>query len=330
MSKVIQFNQRGHDDFIDFIKAYAIICVIFGHTFPCLDQVGYGLWAGMQVPLFILVQTFHSFKKEFCSFSFKKVFLRVLLPFLFIEFLTFLLASFFTSNSGNVLIEKFIKNGGFGPGSYYPWLYIQVSLFLPLFAKVLQTINKYQSFLLFIFVCEGLEIFFSLFDFPDSIYRLLFIRYLFLIYLGWLWVKEGIQLNFINIFLSFISLMSILYFEYLSTNNEPWFYNTVWKYHRWPCYYYVAYLLSAFLYGIWVRINKYILVNYIVSVLAKSSYEIFLTQMSTIFMFHRGFFSSISNGYIQYFSWLLFIWVISIVGGILLHKVFSLYLFSTK
>lgn len=52
-------QHQRHDEFIDFIKAYAILCVLFGHTFGmALDYVAYGVWAGMQVPLFILIQTF--------------------------------------------------------------------------------------------------------------------------------------------------------------------------------------------------------------------------------------------------------------------------------
>ena len=90
--RVITFDKAGHDDFIDFIKAYAILCVLFGHTFLWLDKVAYDVWAGMQVPLFILVQMFHGYKKEKLIFSFLKVFKRVLLPFFIVESITFVLA----------------------------------------------------------------------------------------------------------------------------------------------------------------------------------------------------------------------------------------------
>jgi len=65
MTYCITFNTKGYDGFIDFIKAYAIICVLIGHTLiPYLHDIGYCIWAGMQVPLFILVQSFHGYKKE--------------------------------------------------------------------------------------------------------------------------------------------------------------------------------------------------------------------------------------------------------------------------
>jgi len=63
-AKTVSFNKTGYDPFIDFIKAYAILCVLIGHTLPFTDYWGYGLWAGMQVPLFVLVQVFHGFKKD--------------------------------------------------------------------------------------------------------------------------------------------------------------------------------------------------------------------------------------------------------------------------
>ena len=84
----IVFVKNGYDPFIDFIKAYAIICVLIGHTIPYSELWGYGLWAGMQVPLFILIQSFHFFKREANSVSIKKIFNRVLLPFLVVEILT--------------------------------------------------------------------------------------------------------------------------------------------------------------------------------------------------------------------------------------------------
>ena len=108
----ITFNKNGHDDFIDFIKAYAIICVLFGHTFIFLDQVGYALWAGMQVPLFVLVQSFHFFKKEKPSINLVKILKRVILPFFIVEVLSFFVAYFAVGYSCNELIDKFIRGGG--------------------------------------------------------------------------------------------------------------------------------------------------------------------------------------------------------------------------
>ena len=90
----IKFKTTGYDEFIDFIKFYAIICVIFGHTFPLLDKIGYGIWAGMQVPLFVLVQSFHYLKKEKTKINIRKILGRIVVPFLIAEVLTFTIAMF--------------------------------------------------------------------------------------------------------------------------------------------------------------------------------------------------------------------------------------------
>lgn len=85
MNYTITFNKSGYDPFIDFIKAYAILCVLMGHTFPYLKASGYSIWYGMQVPLFVLVQVFHVLKKESYSFSVKKMLKRIVCPFLLIQ-----------------------------------------------------------------------------------------------------------------------------------------------------------------------------------------------------------------------------------------------------
>ena len=105
--RVITFDTKGYDGFIDFIKTYAILCVLFGHTFLWLDKVAYGVWAGMQVPLFVMVQSFHFYKKEDAKVDFSKILKRVLIPFFAIELLTFAIA--FAIGDRN--IYQLIKNG---------------------------------------------------------------------------------------------------------------------------------------------------------------------------------------------------------------------------
>ena len=85
MQKVINFNKTGYDPFLDFIKAYAILAVLLGHTFPFLDETGYFLWYGMQVPLFILVQVFHVLKKENYKLNLIQLFKRVFVPFIAVQ-----------------------------------------------------------------------------------------------------------------------------------------------------------------------------------------------------------------------------------------------------
>ena len=216
--------------------------------------------------------------------------------------------------------------GGYGNGSYYPWIYFQVALLLPMFAWLLKRCNRITSLVIFLAICEGFEILFSVTDFPDRVYRLLVIRYIFLIYLGWVWVKDGVRINWLTIFLSAISFVAIIYFEYLSVNDEPWFYKTRWSFHRWPCYIYVAYGLTAILHVLWKGLSKNDRIVKYIKILATSSYEIFLMQMTIRFFFMRSVMDFIQNKYIAYAAWFLMFWMLSIGGGIIMNRV----LFSKK
>ena len=285
-AKTVSFNKTGYDPFIDFIKAYAILCVLIGHTLPFTDYWGYGLWAGMQVPLFVLVQVFHGFKKDTLNVNIKKIFFRVILPYILIQAIA-LIYTFYDDSSK---ISSF-WGGGVGPGSYYPWIYIQIALLLPFVKKWIDKNQEDRTKVLitFLIICESFEILFSVIDLPDSIYRLLAVRYLFLLYLAWIWVRDGIVINKVTTLFSFLSFLSIIYFEYLSVDDEVLFYNTAWKFHRWPCYYFLAiwggYLLRM-LYEI-LRSKPSIMNS--IKLLAKCSYEIFLIQMLVIYVYPGGY-----------------------------------------
>ena len=161
----------------------------------------------------------------------------------------------------------------------------------------------------------------SCINFPDPIHRLLAIRYLFLIYLAWLWVIDGIVLNKLTILLSVLSVLSISYFYFCNVNNEPLFYNTVWSYHRWPCYFYVSTLFCFLLHLIYVSVSKISLFDKTIKFLAKCSYEIFLVQMAVIAVLPR--FSFIGNKYLALSLWITVVWISSLTGGYAFNIVYS-------
>lgn len=86
--KTITFNKTGYDPFVDFLKAYCILVVIFCHGFPYLDKIGYAVW-GVQIPLFFLIQVFHCYKREPKAINWKTIWRRIVLPFIAIEVLIF-------------------------------------------------------------------------------------------------------------------------------------------------------------------------------------------------------------------------------------------------
>ena len=106
----ITLNKSGYEPFFDFIKAYAILCVLMGHTIPFLKETGYSLWYGMQVPLFVLIQAFHALKKESFSFSIKKISKRIIYPFLLIQTIP-IVYELFKNGYTNKLITSWLIGG---------------------------------------------------------------------------------------------------------------------------------------------------------------------------------------------------------------------------
>ena len=320
MSK-ITFDKQGHDSFLDFIKAWAIICVLIGHTFPSLNKIGYSLWLGNQVPLFILIQTFHSYKQGAPKIRFNRVLDRVLLPFLLCEVIVFFV-SLLKGGDANNLISSALLYGGYGPGSFYPWVYFQMAILLPLIYPFITRIPQKWLILLFIFICESLEVICSLVNLPDWIYRLLAVRYLFLVYLSLEWIRNGIVFNLKMLIFSLLSLAAIVYFRYYSINDEPLFFNTAWKTARWPCYYYVANLYVWILHWIWRGLS--VMPNALkwVKVIASSTYEIYLVQMSVIFLFNVNYLGRFIEGSrCRLVVWAIVVWCISIGVGVLINTV---------
>lgn len=319
----ILFNNTGYEPFIDFLKAYAIICVLIGHTFPHVDKIGYPLWIGMQVPIFVLIQAYHVLKRPSYKLDLKKIFLRILLPYA-IVLSGIILVYIFSGNFNKQQITIGLISGGYGPGSYYPWIYIQIAILFHFIHPIFNKINIGKQAIMWIAICEGFEILESCVSLPNFIHRLLAIRYLFLIYLAWRWVIEGIVINKSTIFISLLSGLSIAYFFYCNFDNEPFFYNTGWNYHRWPCYYYVSTLFCYLLYLVYCKVYLHKLINKLFKFLAKCSYEIFLIQLAVITILPQ--FSFIENKYIAYIYWIIVVWITSLAGGYLFNIVYSKFL----
>ena len=317
----ITLNKSGYEPFFDFIKAYAILCVLMGHTIPFLKETGYSLWYGMQVPLFVLIQAFHALKKESYSFSIKKISKRIIYPFLLIQIIP-IVYELFKNGYTNKLITSWLIGGGYGPGAYYPWIYLQLAVLLAIIKPYIEKGSKTLNLIVVLAICEGLEILSSIIGLPDWLYRLLAIRYFFLIYLGWLWVKEGIVINVKTISLSFLSMVAIIYFDYYYTPTEPWFFDTAWRCHRWPCYFYVSTLLCGILYWIYNKTKGNSIIRYVSKTLAKCSYEIFLIQMVIIPIIHQVNF--VDNKYLDFCIRTPLVFVISIMGGYYLNKLFNI------
>lgn len=285
--RIIPLKKEGYDPFIDYVKGLCIFFVVFAHCFTLskLDCMLYALWGVHSVPIFLLFQVYHCYKKGVdkvtFSYDLKKLSSRIIKPFLLIFLIQLLLKLFLSDNYLDVLSDV-IKQGGIGPGTYYVWIYIWFFFLLPVFALIIRKIHNIKLlFIFFVLLSIAVEFTCSYFHINEMIYTLLPLRFLFLFFLGYMWAYKGVVINKITIFLSCVSIIFLLYFTYTRDilNNEPIFYtHTYWFWFHWICYFYSAYLFMYFLYKIY-RLNIANFLKPLLFDMGRYSYEIYLLQM---------------------------------------------------
>lgn len=135
-------GQRDH--FLDFLKGVAILGVIWLHCMPMQNAMLGPLWCGMSVSFFLLIQVFHSYRKGAVSSHWPNVWKllnRIVCPMLAVTaFLALLQLQFGIVHHADGMI-KMLQDGGYGPGSYYPWIYLQFAIMIPMVGRL----QKYLS-----------------------------------------------------------------------------------------------------------------------------------------------------------------------------------------
>lgn len=279
---VISLKTEGYDPFIDYLKGVCILFVILSHCMPYQNYLFFCLWGWQSVHIYFLLQVFHTYKKGIgyvaLSYNIKKLFVRIIKPFLIFVVIQSFLIIILRENVLHELKYVIIFYGGSWAGGYYFWVYIQLFLLLPVFAFIIRRYKEKTLFIIFTSICIIVEIICSYINMNMLIYRLLFFRYIYIIYLGYLWVKNGIVINKITMLLSCISIVSILFFCYAGgiINPEPLFFRH-WPFCHWICYFYPAYLLVFLLYKLCNNIGGRL--KFFLYELGKYSYEIYLLQM---------------------------------------------------
>ena len=141
----IRLNKAGYEPFLDFLKGICIIWVILTHCMSTdlQDCILFSLWGAMAVPVFLLIQVFHSYKRGLgnCKFNvntWKKIYHRVLKLFVIAQIPLFLAWVYTNKSDVTTAVTKYILGGGIGPGSYYPWIYLQFAFLLPIVAILIR------------------------------------------------------------------------------------------------------------------------------------------------------------------------------------------------
>ena len=285
----LTLSQQGYDPFIDFLKGVSIVCVILNHCLPLwlMDWSAFFFWGVSAVPVFILIQVFHAYKSGTgsCRWNVCRVWSRVLWPFLLCQLLIALLLLLhdeaWRSRQGVLgVLSLLIRSGGIGPGAYYPWIYAEMALLLPLVAPLAgcRRLQGWRLCLLFVIVSQAAETACAVFAMPQLAYRLLLVRYIFLIYLGYLLATRGLVLDWRTLTAASISLAVSAYIVYGQPHLHPLLYTFVNPVCHWFCYLYVAYLLLFILRGVYCRLPRGRLRGVLLWC-GRYSYELFLLQM---------------------------------------------------
>ena len=300
---LMTFDTSSYDLSIDFIKGLCILLVVWTHCFGDIisNFLFFDLWGYPAVPLFLLIQVFHAYKKgteNVKKVSIKKLWERIIMPFAILMVVTLAIRLAFSPHTAIETIKTSIKEGGYGAGSYYPYIYVEFALLLPLLITVFQKIKSKMTLgAVFIVTSIVLEIFCNLVNMPVWLYRLLCFRYFFIVYLGWLLVEKSLKINKLTIVLSILSAIAILYARFIghqfshfpdnirnilipifNQDFTPFVY-PAWPQAHWFCYIWDCYLYLFIVLMLYKFVSKYEKISKLFQQIGKYSYDIFLFQM---------------------------------------------------
>lgn len=284
---ILSLKKDGYEPFIDFLKGLCILFVVIQHSIPAVlhHYSMFAIWGRLAVPIFLLIQVFHTYKKDVGGkLNCKKLWKRIIRPYLFVQFIILSLSLFVFHNS--VEWSQVIQCGGIGSGGYYPWIYLQFTLVLVLIAPLLKKSQNYCFlFLIFALISQALEVLCCIIDMPEWLYRLGMFRYFFLIFLGYIFATKGFELNMQNFAIGILSLLALCFFSFKDINLRPLFFTGLpqWRTCHWLCYPYICYILLFVFRYIFVKAKNSRLTKWIME-MGKYSYEIFMFQMIYFFI----------------------------------------------
>lgn len=318
------------NQFIDFLKGTCIIWVVLTHNLPQIvaDVTLFPLWGSMAVPLFLTLQSYHVFngerkfgeKEPFSAYyDLKKLWHRIVKPFLIITIAIGLLL-LLAEHSPLETLKKTIIQGGLGPGSYYVWIYLQFFLLLPVCLKVIKLTGGGKiSLLSFVILSQLAEWVCMITEMPEFIYRLTAFRYLFLIFLGYIWTKTEIQktISTTQTVAAIFAGALILMLHFTDFPLRPLLHDSAWRIFHWPCYFYAAFFLPWLLRKLFEKMPK--IVTNTINEIGRYSYEIFLLQMLVFTAYPHSLLSS-GNKYIDVASFIVISTIASVVPVIVYKR----------
>lgn len=300
----------------------AIIFVLFLHSLDksILKDTYSVCHIGQAVPIFFSV-TFYlaflslknrekMFQYWFSKERFVKLFRRIVVPVIVLTFFQLL----YLIIIGDIdMIKRMLLLGGWGPGSYYVWEYLQIWILAPFLYMLLEKYeNAGRGIILLLGICVLLNIGCSYFVHINRLYSILCIRHLFLAAIAYIWLNNDKYKSWALGVLGILSLIYLIYFR--NVNLEPFVYYGEWNGQNYPIYFwsliFIYMLLSVF------RKIKDVRTIRLIEWCGINSWSIFLCQMFVIGFIPLSRFSTITrmnNPIIIQLLYCTFVFFISIV-----------------
>lgn len=281
----IEFKKEGYDPQIDYIKGLCILFVVWTHCMNRgeLSNILFPYWGDTAVPIFIIIQVFHYYKKRVSIRmpSISKLWKRIMKPYIIMVALMFIVQFFMYYDLTDGTFSPTLYWENRGPGSYYIFIYIEMAFVIPLFAPLFGKFSTKWVLVIFLILSQLVEIICSLTHCPDNIYRIVFFRYIFLIFIGYLLATKGLELNKLTITAGIFSMLFLYLFAYKKNDMEPLFctHLSLWPLCHWICYIYIAYFFLTFLKYTYSKLITHHCVLSWIENIGKKSYDIYIFQI---------------------------------------------------
>ncbi|QTU83028.1 acyltransferase [Carnobacteriaceae bacterium zg-C25] len=282
---------RKHNAKIDFIKAISIVFVILLHCFSVetRNKIGAPFHMLQAVPLFMLVSGYNfsmsiSSKNqkvlEYYRFSnlWRKL-SKIVIPFTVVYIIQMIILAKDGYKSLGEYILLFI-NGGFGPGGYYIVMMVQVIMVMPI---LYYSIKKFPYRTLVSLFIVSVVFEYYAYTLSDFLYRLLLLRYVFVLALG---VYYALHKKTKKIYWGILALFSLVYITKVEYTSFRSFTNLSWRSQNIYAYFYPFVLFMGML------SDRYQLSHFTQKVTQKigqASYYIYVIQMMYFFILNNKY-----------------------------------------
>ena len=309
---------KSRIEIIDYMKAIAIIFVIFDHIgIVSTNNFFYCFFIRMAVPIFMTLSGYTfcvaNERKESLKelYELKKIFKNIV-RFIFPALLSCIFVMIWEPNNKS-LFKTFIM-GGYGPGSYYPILMVQFVFVCPLLYRY---VKDRKSILVTIFLCIFFEILTNVLHMNPGVYRILLYRYIIYIVGGMIIYRMKDDISIRVKFSIFIC--GVLYIIMIKEGYKPVIFKS-WSNTAMPVAMYVVPIVYTIIRKYYFFSIKNIVGN-ILGTIGKASYHILFAQIIM-----RKLWEQIGNdSFVSVVSICLFS---SLILGVMLWKIEDKFIFK--